>query len=440
MSFSRSNKIHHPALHPYHQSIYTRYGSVIFVTLAAIHLLIFSYARNNESFSQLSNHGPLRAKPNSSVSVNRIRKFELDAEIHDNISVEGKAREDFENIDGIAHYHEINDENTVGNEQESELIKEVDWHDDESNIADQPYHTLDESSSAESETETRKGDMSEQDQIISELERQDYEKSRSADQPNPVENQVVISLVETETETQSEDTGINERVGKDTSQQYTKDRKIDEIHSSGDQPLPRITESGEMEDDKATGMAALAEDNSDPSVSTIDNLQADEDLVSFNFQEEIPSSVISRFDAILVLGGGVLSATTGEPSVSVQRALDDAANIVKRRHNASEHVDVLPIVCLATGEPKVIPGNAGGRPVSQATTSAAYLMKHHKDVLNMTLIYLETASLDIIGSAFYSRTNFADMSEWANLLVVANEVSSTSRAFSLAPHFKTHSA
>jgi hypothetical protein len=97
-----------------------------------------------------------------------------------------------------------------------------------------------------------------------------------------------------------------------------------------------------------------------------------------NSIEDLPPQV----DAILILGGGVPSALD-EPPVYVQQRCDDAAAVIAK-------IGPTPILCLSAGTahlPQLM--SADGRPIWEATSSAAYLAKAHgiKDQ-----VYVETTS------------------------------------------------
>lgn len=144
--------------------------------------------------------------------------------------------------------------------------------------------------------------------------------------------------------------------------------------------------------------------------------------VLFTSPDEIPSSLVTSFDAILVLGGGVPSSLT-EPPVYVRQRCDDAASIVKRRQ-AGAAIDrkissTLPILCLSAGTahmPQLLA--VDGLPIWEATSSAAYLQQHYE----LDHLFVETTSYDTIGNAFFARTSHTDLAGWRRLLIVTNEV------------------
>ena len=152
-----------------------------------------------------------------------------------------------------------------------------------------------------------------------------------------------------------------------------------------------------------------------------------------NSIEDLPSQV----DAILILGGGVPSALD-EPPVYVQQRCDDAAAVIAK-------IVPTPILCLSAGTahlPQLM--SADGRPIWEATSSAAYLAKAHGI---QDQVYVETTSFvslrddlcclgfrffflthqtvckDTIGNAYFARTSHTDIVGWRRLLVVTNHVS-----------------
>ncbi|EEC47476.1 predicted protein [Phaeodactylum tricornutum CCAP 1055/1] len=147
----------------------------------------------------------------------------------------------------------------------------------------------------------------------------------------------------------------------------------------------------------------------------------------FSVADEIPDSVVSRLDVILVLGGGVPSSLDSPP-VYVQRRCDDAAAVVSRHQllpatfskKSTKPVSSksLPILCLSAGTahlPQLL--SANGLPIWESTSSAAYLEQKH----NIQNVFVETTSYDTIGNAFYARTSHTDIVGWRKLLVVTNE-------------------
>jgi uncharacterized SAM-binding protein YcdF (DUF218 family) len=147
---------------------------------------------------------------------------------------------------------------------------------------------------------------------------------------------------------------------------------------------------------------------------------AGKEVHSFTSPGQVPRSVVDRMDAILVLGGGRPSSA-GEPPAYVQRRCDDAAAIVQKKRSGGSHHPPLPVLCLSAGTahlPQLL--SADGLPVWEATASAAYLERAH----NLSDIYVETASYDTIGNAYFARTIHTDVIGWRNLLIVTNKVRS----------------
>lgn len=156
----------------------------------------------------------------------------------------------------------------------------------------------------------------------------------------------------------------------------------------------------------------------------------------FTDADAIPSDTLLKFDAVLVLGGGVPNSID-HPPVYVERRADDAASVARRfetfskgkrkvseqendehRSLVSNKSSPLPIICLSAGTahlPQLL--SSDGLPIWESTSCAAYLREKHgleKDV------FVETTSYDTIGNAFYTRTTHTDISGWRNLLVITN--------------------
>lgn len=141
--------------------------------------------------------------------------------------------------------------------------------------------------------------------------------------------------------------------------------------------------------------------------------------------ENIPEALVSRLDAILVLGGGVPTSLE-EPPIYVQRRCDDAATVVtqkktllKQRRGQDSYSTDIPILCLSAGTAHLHQlMDPQGLPIWESTSSAAYLKKKH----GLTHLFVETASYDTIGNAFYARTGHTDLADWRRLLIITNEV------------------
>ena len=137
--------------------------------------------------------------------------------------------------------------------------------------------------------------------------------------------------------------------------------------------------------------------------------------------KEIPDEVVAKLHAIVVLGGGV-PVSPNEPPIYVIERCKDAARIFHRHESAgdSSHRSHLNIITLSAGTahlPQLL--SSDGLPVWESTASASYLMTE----LGVPKQYLfaETTSYDTISNAFFTRTNYADMAGWKNLLIITNE-------------------
>ena len=146
---------------------------------------------------------------------------------------------------------------------------------------------------------------------------------------------------------------------------------------------------------------------------------------TFSAPEDIPEELIIGFDAVLVLAGDTKTETMTpveqQPSISTQRNLDAAATILEKRVELSlskkgDQYGIttnLPILSISAGA-KIL----------QVIASAAYLLKTHGAIVDPKDVYIETSSVDAIGSAFYSRTIFADIVGWRRILIVVNQIHS----------------
>jgi len=145
----------------------------------------------------------------------------------------------------------------------------------------------------------------------------------------------------------------------------------------------------------------------------------------FTNPESIPQELVNRLDAIYILGGDN-PLSPRDPSVSVQRAIEDVTSLLERGRKSAlrtSHPLNTSVVCLSTGYPKI----SGLSVISQAAISASYLLRstsaNGTEMIDPDNVFIETNSMDIIGSAFYSRTQFADHNDWKNILIVTNQVS-----------------
>lgn len=169
------------------------------------------------------------------------------------------------------------------------------------------------------------------------------------------------------------------------------------------------------------------------SLSAVHTYSKPAEVRLFRSAAEIPTKILAKFDAVLILGGGV-PKNLQEPPVYVQRRCDDAAAVVHRCESRPKRMtrkqqtsslqgtsSSLPILCLSAGTahmPQLL--SADGLPIWESTSSAAYLQK-----LGLDNIYVETTSYDTIGNAFYARTSHTDLAGWKHLLIVTNEVRQT---------------
>lgn len=171
----------------------------------------------------------------------------------------------------------------------------------------------------------------------------------------------------------------------------------------------------------------------------------------FRSTDDIGDDVLSRLDAILVLGGG-RPVSVDKPPVYVQRRCDDAAALVARyqalnksKSSTSSSSSSPPILCLSAGTahvPQLL--SADGLPVWESTACAAYFVKqypqlvlvdddnkatyndnadnsHNAPTSSSSKLYVETTSYDTIGNAYFARTGHTDVNGWRHLLVITNE-------------------
>lgn len=183
--------------------------------------------------------------------------------------------------------------------------------------------------------------------------------------------------------------------------------------------------------------------------------------------KDIPERLLLQLDAVFILGGG-RPASWDQPPVYVKQRCDDAASVVLRRkavlfrmYNKSNdaknennlpdispsrqteaqkrNIRDLPILCLSAGTPHLpqLMDAKHGLPIWEATASASYLALNHNMTRN---VFVETASYDTIGNAFYARATHTDIVHWNKLLIVTNEVPCLSHIYlSLALHLQSYS-
>src|SRR5215831_15708372 len=113
------------------------------------------------------------------------------------------------------------------------------------------------------------------------------------------------------------------------------------------------------------------------------------------------------YDAVIVPGGGVRQG--GELSPWVKDRFDVA---IERSGKA-------PIVCLSAGTPhRPNPLDETGRPIFEASAGAHYLLRKG---FPAERIYIEAASWDTVGNAYFARTMHTDPSGCRRLLVITSE-------------------
>jgi uncharacterized SAM-binding protein YcdF (DUF218 family) len=93
---------------------------------------------------------------------------------------------------------------------------------------------------------------------------------------------------------------------------------------------------------------------------------------------------------------------------------------VKNRFDlAMERSGEAPVVCLSAGTVhRPSPVDQTGRAIFEATAGAQYLLR--KGVAPER-IYIEAASWDTVGNAYFARTMHTDPSGWRRLLVITSE-------------------
>ena len=138
----------------------------------------------------------------------------------------------------------------------------------------------------------------------------------------------------------------------------------------------------------------------------------------FKSPDEIPPSIKEDLDAIIVLGGGVPD-TVNDPPIYTKARCKYAAQVYQSIHssNTSKRPKILALSAGTAHLPQLL--SSDGLPVWESTASASYLMKE----LNVPSgdVFVETTSYDTITNAFFARTNFCDIADWKNILIVTNE-------------------
>jgi vancomycin permeability regulator SanA len=136
-----------------------------------------------------------------------------------------------------------------------------------------------------------------------------------------------------------------------------------------------------------------------------------EDNNYFQSIKSIPKDL--KFDAILVLGGGVPEDISNPPSYTKERC-----KLASSIYSSSKPKPKILTLSAGTAHlPQAL--SADGLPIWEATASAAYLIKH----LNVkpSDVFAETTSYDTISNAFFARLNFCDIAKWNKLLIITNE-------------------
>jgi len=119
-----------------------------------------------------------------------------------------------------------------------------------------------------------------------------------------------------------------------------------------------------------------------------------------------------RFDAILVLAGGVDNRGTVHPWV--KRRLDLAVKLFQKNSNSS-----CSIVCLGGGTYHKAPFlNHMDFVVHESTACADYLMRHHN--IPGHKILKEWASFDTIANAFFALCNHVIPRKWSRIVVITS--------------------
>src|SRR5262245_32493778 len=113
-----------------------------------------------------------------------------------------------------------------------------------------------------------------------------------------------------------------------------------------------------------------------------------------------------KYDALLILGGGV-------------RSRGELTPWAKMRHDLALELERgEPIVCLSGGTThKAPPADEAGYPIFEATAGARYLLSHG---VAPERLYVETASWDTIGNAYFSKVIHVDPAGWRTLLVITS--------------------
>src|SRR4051794_15750111 len=115
---------------------------------------------------------------------------------------------------------------------------------------------------------------------------------------------------------------------------------------------------------------------------------------------------MSRFDAALILGGGVREGGT-------------LPSWVANRFDRAIELDTPVFICLSGGtahRPLLL--TSDGKPIFESLTGARYLSERGIDPQR---IFVETSSFDTIGNAYFSRVIHVDPMKISNLVVITSE-------------------
>lgn len=134
----------------------------------------------------------------------------------------------------------------------------------------------------------------------------------------------------------------------------------------------------------------------------------------FKSPDEIPMDLRDRFFDVLVVLGGGLPLSPNDPPLYVQERCKFAKQVYEA---SSKKPKILTLSAGTAHLPQFL--SSDGLPVWESTASASYLMEHLD--IPPQHIYVETSSYDTISNAFFTRTNFCDISGWRRLLIITNE-------------------
>lgn len=122
----------------------------------------------------------------------------------------------------------------------------------------------------------------------------------------------------------------------------------------------------------------------------------------------------TRYDAILVLGGGPpLSARSSMPFVEARL---DAAKALFDAHGQNEKPALLCLSAGTTHAKQLM--DAGGLPIWESTATAAALLDRG---VPADRVFVETTSFDTIGNAFFARIAHTDIAGWRRLAIITTD-------------------